>query len=323
MTLQIVGSVGKGGANRLDDVKTVQVLLNANLGRLMPLQRLPEDGRSTPALIGAIEEFQRRVAKFHVADGRVDPHGRTLAALNANAAPGPLNGAADLETSLGLLKNEFANFGGRFIQDGAVRQGYMRQTAELANAMREEVRSGRLTPAQAAEEANKIRNAILDASRIKSSDIGRAVAEAEKWTGKTLRELEAKYARKLYQRPFSTLSQMEKNKVWLEIVESSGRSRPKINLQAARWSKLGRGLVFVSAGIAVHNVLTAEEPMRQAAKESTTLGVGIAGGALAGALAPHNLLCGPAAPVCVGVSVFVGGALAAFGADLAFDWLVP
>ena len=161
----------------------------------------------------------------------------------------------------------------------------------------------------------------MDAARINSSDIGRAQAEALKATGKTLQELEVKYASQLYKRDFTMLSKLEKNKVWLEIVDSSGRPRPQVTLQAARWSKLGRGLVFVSAAFAVYNVATAEQPMRQAAKESTSLGAGILGGAGGGAAA--GLLCGPGAPVCVTVGVFVGGALAAFGADLTFEWLTP
>jgi len=45
-------------------------------------------------------------------------------------------------------------------------------------------------------------------------------------------------------------------------------------------------------------------------------GAGIAGGIAGGALA--GLACGPGAPVCVTVGVFVGGALAAFGVD--FFW---
>jgi hypothetical protein len=40
----------------------------------------------------------------------------------------------------------------------------------------------------------------------------------------------------------------------------------------------------------------------------------MAGGAAAG------LACGPGAPVCVAVGVFVGGALAALGADFAFEF---
>ncbi len=46
------------------------------------------------------------------------------------------------------------------------------------------------------------------------------------------------------------------------------------------------------------------------------MGGGIAGGIAGGAAA--GLVCGPGAPVCVGIGAFVGGALAAFGVSLFF-----
>ena len=42
-------------------------------------------------------------------------------------------------------------------------------------------------------------------------------------------------------------------------------------------------------------------------------------GALGGAAA--GLVCGPGAPVCVTIGVFVGGALGAFGIDFGYTWL--
>lgn len=88
----ISSSVGAHKAkNHLDDVKTVQILLNLNLGKLVPLAPLKEDGAVSPhrsATIGAIEEFQRRVVGMAEPDGRVDPHGRTLKELHDGMPPG-------------------------------------------------------------------------------------------------------------------------------------------------------------------------------------------------------------------------------------------
>ncbi|MEL6711463.1 MAG: hypothetical protein AAFP10_08815 [Pseudomonadota bacterium] len=47
------------------------------------------------------------------------------------------------------------------------------------------------------------------------------------------------------------------------------------------------------------------------------MGAGIAGGVAGGAIA--GLTCGPGAPVCVTLSAFVGGTLAAIGID-SFWW---
>lgn len=46
---------------------------------------------------------------------------------------------------------------------------------------------------------------------------------------------------------------------------------------------------------------------------------GIAGGAAGGAAA--GLLCGPGAPLCSGIGIFVGGAVGAFIASGGYDWL--
>ena len=74
-------SVGAKGVNDERDVKAVQLLLNMNLGRLIPLGPLSVDGAMGPGTRGAIEEFQRRVLKMPKPDGRVDPNGQTLKEL--------------------------------------------------------------------------------------------------------------------------------------------------------------------------------------------------------------------------------------------------
>lgn len=238
---------------------------------------------------------------------------------NPTGSSGSNYNILDLETSLAILKSQAVNFGERFIKNGAVRSNYMRQVEFVAKTLLEEVQSGRLSLMEAAEEANKIRNAIMEAARISSSDIGRAEAQALKATGTSLQELENYYAQELFKSAFEELTQADKNKVWLEIVEASGRPRPAMNLKAARWAKAGRGLIFVSVAFSVYNVVTAENKGRQIVKEGTTTGVGLLGGMAGGAIA--GLACGPGAPVCVAVGVFVGGAAAAFGTDFAFDRL--
>lgn len=87
----IARSVGRGGVNRRDDGKTVQILLNLNLGKLIPLAELDEDGAIGDKTVFAIEEFQRRVVEMPVADGRVDPNGATLMKLKEGMPPGFLD----------------------------------------------------------------------------------------------------------------------------------------------------------------------------------------------------------------------------------------
>lgn len=73
--VRIAASVGQGGTNKPDDVARVQALLDARgfeCGRA--------DGVVGPRTLAAIVDFQKRFLK--VADGRVDPNGRTWRELN-------------------------------------------------------------------------------------------------------------------------------------------------------------------------------------------------------------------------------------------------
>ncbi|WKE66211.1 lysozyme [Gallaecimonas kandeliae] len=84
--MKISASVGRSGANRPMDVKTVQNALNA--WNKSSASKLKEDGLIGPLTIQRIEQFQRDQLKMHRPDGRIDPNGRTaskLAGGNANA----------------------------------------------------------------------------------------------------------------------------------------------------------------------------------------------------------------------------------------------
>jgi hypothetical protein len=188
----------------------------------------------------------------------------------------------------------------------------------LADAILEDVRRGAITAEEAQRLANQLRNEILATARGASSDIGRAWAQSLKAQGKTLVELQERYAAQLFKRGFQTLTETERNQVFLAIVEASGRARPSVLVTSARLARLSRGLLFVTAAIAVFEVSISDDPQKEALRQGTVVGSGLAGGALAG-MAATGLLCGPGAPVCVGLIVFVGGGLAAFGAELAFD----
>lgn len=83
MARSISGSVGLGGVNRKSDSMNVQELLNkvpADQGGPVPL--LAVDGLPWQKTIAAIKNFQRVKLGFQNPDGRVDPNGPTLAALN-------------------------------------------------------------------------------------------------------------------------------------------------------------------------------------------------------------------------------------------------
>ncbi|GKS97201.1 hypothetical protein [Acidovorax sp. SUPP2825] len=224
-----------------------------------------------------------------------------------------------LDGSISQLESVTANFAQRFIQDGKVRKSYIEQTRQLAQEYRARVASGALSADDAARQVQSIRNDILEAQRLRSTDIGRARAINLKKVGLSLADLTEKYARDKFGKPFTSLASNQQNLVYLEIIDSAGRQRPSVNAAAMRYTALGRALVFVSVGAAIYNIASAEDKGKAVAREGVVIGGGFAAGAAGGALA--GLACGPGAPVCVTVGVFVGGALGALGADLSFGWI--
>ena len=89
--IEISASVGRGGANRADDVRTIQSALNSQ----DPIDGGPDiklvvDGLVGPLTIAAIEKYQRRQLGW--ADGRVDTDGPTIHALNGESVSGGSGG---------------------------------------------------------------------------------------------------------------------------------------------------------------------------------------------------------------------------------------
>lgn len=81
MSLGINAPVGQGAMARNDpqDVKNVQQLIN---DRMSMGAKLVVDGKCGPKTIGAIVAFQKNPMRLGNPDGRVDPRGKTIAALN-------------------------------------------------------------------------------------------------------------------------------------------------------------------------------------------------------------------------------------------------
>ena len=95
MALQISRSVGRKGVNLDPDVRIIQSLINANIGQLVPLAPLVEDGDNGPKTEGAISEFQSRIVKMNQPDARVDPGGKTLRTLNEGVTSIPPTPVSD------------------------------------------------------------------------------------------------------------------------------------------------------------------------------------------------------------------------------------
>ena len=217
------------------------------------------------------------------------------------------------ERAIRALETEIANIGAHATIDGQARQAYARQIKRMADELRTEARSGRISWKQAAEQAEEARNLIMDIIRGRSTPVGRALAQQIKSEGKTLNELVGRKTQQLFGRgaTFQSLTHSQQQAVYGAIVESAGKSNPKVSATMQRLSNAGKGLIVLSLGLSIYRIAVAEDKVDAAAQEAAITGAGIGGGMAGGAIA--GLACGPGAPVCVGVGAFVGGALAAFG----------
>ena len=216
------------------------------------------------------------------------------------------------------MEAEISNVGAHLALDGATRQAYAAEIRAMAEELRQQALSGRMTWAQAAEQAQSTRNVVLELMRSRSTPVGRALAEQLKREGRTLNELIARKTVQLHgpYADFARLTPSQQNAVYAEIVRSAGKANPRITSAMRIASRAGRVLIVLSIGISVYTIATADDKVDATAHEVAVTGAGILGGIGGGALA--GLACGPGAPVCVAVGAFVGGALAAFGVD--FFW---
>jgi hypothetical protein len=313
----IASAVGRNGRNLPQDVNIIQELLLNNAERFrVSIDFTVTRGRCDEKTITLIEIFQKNVVGMTQPTGLVEPNSRTWVELNRQSI---VVQDTVFDEALLLLESSFINFGERFIQDARVRENYVAEARKFSEEIVAEVKANVLTPKQGAERANQMRNTLLDAGRLKSSDVGTALAEAEKATGLALSELMEKYAQRFFNRPFAQLTAAEQDGVFIEIAKASGRPNPKFTSAARNFGKVGRGLVVVSIAIAAYSIATSDRPGRESVRQGTSAGIGFLGSIAGGAAA--GFVCGPGAPVCVGVGALIGGVAFAFGAELTFDWL--
>lgn len=223
---------------------------------------------------------------------------------------------SDFERSIQALDTQIANAGVHLTVDSSVRRVYAREVRRMADGLRAEAASGRITWATAAERAQQARNAVMEIVRGRSTPVGHAFATRLKAEGASFNEVLARQTIRLYgeKTAFSSLSEFQQGAVYAKVVASAGKCNPAVTAAMVKIGYFGKGLLIVSVAISVYNVAMAEDKVQSAGRELVVTGAGIGGGIASGALA--GLACGPGAPICVTVGAFVGGALAAFGVGL-------
>lgn len=222
-----------------------------------------------------------------------------------------------LDSAIRGFKTSAFHFGCRFIPDSKVRLQYTKRVSAFSKELVELVNLEKLSAKEAAKQASEMRNIIMDAARGKTSEIAQAYAVNQKATGLTLPELEQKYSKRLYGKNFSRLSPNAKNNVWKNIVFSAGRPQLKATKLAKYIGIAGKGLIAMTITISTYNIVTSDDKVIATAREGAMISGGLLGSVAGGALA--GCACGPGAPICVSIGVFVGGVMFAIGTEFAFD----
>ncbi len=203
--------------------------------------------------------------------------------------------------------------------DGQVRLAYQNAIRGAVSRLRQQALDGHISWQAAAEQAQQLRNGLMDVLRSRSSPVGRAVAQWMKAEGVTLNELVARYTLRIHgpNARFAALNPTQQQRVYAEIVEAAGRSRPVADAMGKVLRIGGRSLFVAALAVSIYEVATSDTPGKTAVREGAALGAGLAGSVVGGAAA--GLVCGPGAPVCVGIGAFVGGAMFALGVSFAWD----
>ena len=218
----------------------------------------------------------------------------------------------ELPSPLQLARDEFEAAGSRFatdaIRDARLRELYKSNIARISRTVQAEVDAGRVSVVGGARFCQRMRNQIMEETRVASSAQGRAYAQKVKPTGTVFESLLEKYAGELFKRPFSSLSEAQKSQIFYSIVASSGRDNLEFSAETRRLRVLGKVGLIVTATVAVHGVVVAEDKPREIVRQGAAIGGGMIGGRVAGALfvAP---ICGPGAVVCAVAIVLLGSAL--------------
>ena len=171
-------------------------------------------------------------------------------------------------SSAGATQSVAISIGAETTWDSAVREVYNRSADAIREQGQKLVRSGAMTAEEAKVWVNGQRNALIMATRDKSSPIGRAIAELIKPGNK-----------------LKTVEELERlGKTAEGIIESGGRTNPWVNRVTTGFRYGGPALLIVGVSFSAYHVATAPAQerwhvgAREAGRWGGTLALGWAGG---------------------------------------------
>jgi hypothetical protein len=198
-----------------------------------------------------------------------------------------------------------------------IREAYINQIRKAANEILEEAWSGKISAQEGAEKAVKLRNYILEVAREEGPAFARAIAAKKKEVGKSLAALQEQWANYAFKKPYSQLSNPEKDIVALKIIGGAGRPNQDYIKLAKYFGMAGKTLAVVTVAISAYKIFVSDNKLLTAGREGTIIGGGIVGGGIALAI----FGCAATAIICVGAALFVGSFIGAEAAEKGFDFV--
>lgn len=204
------------------------------------------------------------------------------------------------------------------INDANIRSSYTSNIKRVVDEVKMLALAKEISVKEAAEFCYQMRNQIMAEHRKFTSAQGMALAERHKKSPPSLEKLFDKYANKKFRKDFKNLTQKQMKAIHYEIIEASSRDNPKFTTANQRLKVIGKVGIIVTAALATHAVLNADNKSKEGIKQGIQISSGAAGGWLAGlAVSP---VCGPGAPVCAIALVLLGSVAGGlFGSVVAYS----
>lgn len=224
-----------------------------------------------------------------------------------------------LDDAIAGMEGAATRFSLDAINDAGTRVSYAANIRRMSAQIRADVAAGRISSQAGVEFCHEMRNKIMAEHRKMTSVTGLAKAEQYKKTPPALPQLLDKYATGKFGTPYEALTAEQKKQIHYEVIESSGRDNAKFTKGTDRLRIMGKVGILVTAAFATYEILSAENKVKETARQSMIIGGGAAGGVLAGL--GVSLICGPGAPFCAIAVVLAGSAVGGIAGSMTADSL--
>lgn len=224
-----------------------------------------------------------------------------------------------LDEAIAVFEGAASRFSLDAIKDAQTRTSYAANIKRVSEQVRTDVLSGKISAMEGVEYCHEMRNKIMAEHRKFTSVQGLAKAQQHKKVPPTIPELFDKYAGKDFGKSYQDLSPDQQRQIHYKVIESSGRDNARITKGTERLRVMGKVGILVTAAFATYEILSADNKVKETARQGIIIGGGAAGGILAGL--GVSFLCGPGAPVCAIAVVLAGSAVGGVAGSMTADAL--